>query len=96
MEPNPVPEGREGTSLGLGQVPEGQECPTCRRRVPKAKKPSSPKTKVVSLRVPVDDAETFEEILTAAGRNAGLLEKGHWRYFTVLQGLVLLLQEPPA
>ena len=76
-------------------IPEGQECPTCYRRVPKKKKPSSPKTKVVSLRVPLDDAETFEEILEQAAKNAGLYESGHWRYFTVLRGLVHVLQEPP-
>ena len=77
-------------------IPEGQECPTCRRRIPRAKKPGSPKTKVISLRVPVDDAETFEEMLEAAAKNAGLYEKGHWRYFTVVHGRALLLQEPPA
>lgn len=76
-------------------LPEGQECPTCHRRVPRAKKPSSPKTKVVSLRVPLDDAETFEEILEAAAVNSGQRDKGHWKYFTVLRGLVLLLQEVP-
>ena len=82
MEPNPIP--------------EGQECPTCLRKVPRAKKPSSPKTKVVSLRVPLDDAETFEEILVQAAKNVDLYEKGHWRYFTVLRGLVHVLQEAPS
>lgn len=76
-------------------IPEGQECPTCYRRVPKKAKPSSPKTKVISLRVPVDDAETFEEILIQAAKNAGLYESGHWRYFTMLRGLVHVLQEAP-
>lgn len=76
-------------------IPEGQECPTCRRRVPRAKKESSPKTKVVSLRVPIDDTETFSELLEAAAVNSGQREKGHWQYFTVIRGLVLLLQEPP-
>ena len=76
-------------------VPEGQECPTCRRRVPKAKKPSSPKTKVVSIRVPIDDAETFQELLEAAAKNAGLYEKGHWAFWTVHRGLIHVLQEAP-
>ena len=77
-------------------IPEGQECPTCRRRVPRAKKPSSPKTKVFSLRIPLDDAETFTEILTQAAKNADLYEKGHWQYFTVIRGLVHVLQEVPS
>ena len=75
-------------------IPEGQECPTCMRRVPKKKKASSPLTKVISIRVPIDDAETFEEILEVAAKNAGLYEKGHWKFWTVHRGLVLLLQEP--
>ena len=82
-------------SMSECPVPEGQECPTCRRRVPRAKKPSSPKTKVISLRVPIDDAETFELILEQAAKNVSLYESGHWRYFTVLRGLVHVLQESP-
>lgn len=93
MSDCPVPEGREQSSLGLGLVPEGQECPTCRRRVPKKAKPSSPKTKVISLRVPLDDAETFEELLVEAAKNAGLYEMGHWRFWTVHRGLIHVLQE---
>ena len=96
MEPNYL-EGMEISSevefTRPNSIPEGQECPTCMRRVPRAKKSSSPKTKVVSLRVPVSDAETFEEILVQAAKNADLYEKGHWRYFTVLRGLVHVLQE---
>lgn len=79
-----------------GSVPEGQECPTCFRRVPKAKKPSSPQTKVISIRVPIDSVETFEEILEQAAKNAGLYEKGHWKFWTVHRGLVHVLQEPPS
>lgn len=77
-------------------IPEGQECPTCLRRVPRAKKPSSPATKVVSIRIPVDDVERFTEILEAAARNDGTYEKPHWQYWTVLRGLVRTLQEPPS
>lgn len=74
-------------------IPEGQDCPTCLRKVPRKKKASSPKTKVFSLRVPLDDAETFAEILAQAAKNAGTYEQGHWQYFTVLRGLVHVLQE---
>lgn len=80
--------------MGECPIPEGQECPTCNRRVPKRKKASSPLTKVVSIRVPIDDAEVFEEILEAAAKHADLYEKGHWKFWTVHRGLVLLLQEP--
>ena len=76
-------------------IPEGQECPTCRRKVPRAKKPSSPKTKVLSIRIPIDDAEKFGEILAAAAKHDGQYEKPHWQYWTVLRGLVRTLQDRP-
>lgn len=76
-------------------IPEGQECPTCNRRVPKARKATSPKTKVISIRVPIDDAETFGEMLEAAAKNAALYESGHWQYWTLLRGLIHVLQEVP-
>ena len=94
MSDCPVPEGREQSSLGLGLVPEGQECPTCKRRVPKAKKNTSPDTKTFSFRIPVDDVETFREQLRESAKNVGLYEKSHWQYWTVLRGLVHVLQEP--
>lgn len=78
------------------EIPEGQECPTCKRRVPRKKKPTSPVTKPYSFRIPIDDWATFEEMIVAAAKNAGLHESGHWRYWTVLRGLVHVLQEPPS
>jgi hypothetical protein len=75
-------------------VSEGSECPTCKRRVPYPKKATSPETKVVAVPVPIDSVETFKEMLDAAARAHGLLEKKHHRYWTLLHGLVLLLQEP--
>ena len=81
----------------LPEVPSiapGHDCPTCHRRVPHPKKPSSPTSKVVSIRVPIDDVETFEELLDAAAKHCGLADKPHHKYWTVLEGLVLLLQAP--
>jgi hypothetical protein len=49
---------------------------------------------VVSLRVPIDDALIFEEMLEAAARHIGLADKPHHKYWTLLHGLVLLLQGP--
>jgi hypothetical protein len=74
---------------------EGETCPVCLRRKPHAKKPGSPKTKVSSVRVPIDDAESFEEIVDAAAAHLGFKEQPHWRYRTLLHGLVLAMQETP-
>ena len=75
-------------------VSEGSECPTCHRRVPHKRKPSSPKTEVRAIRVPIDDVETFDEMLDAAAKHIGLADKPHHKYWTLLHGLVLLLQGP--
>lgn len=73
---------------------EGQECPVCKRRVPHKKKETSPKTRVFSTRVPVDDAETFSELVDAAADHMGAKTKPHHVYFTLLTGLTLILQAP--
>lgn len=89
-EPNPI----RTVILPGTPVEEGETCPVCLRRKPHAKKPSSPKTKVSSVRVPIDDVESFEEIVDAAAAHLGFKESPHWRYRTLLAGLVLALQEP--
>lgn len=76
-------------------VEEGQECPACHRRVPHKKKKTSPKTKVLSVRFPVDGADEVLETLDAAARHMGILEKPHHRAEVILKGAVLILQESP-
>lgn len=78
------------------RVAEGETCPTCERRVPRKKKASSPDTKVFSLRIPIDDVDTFKETLDAAAEHAGLTILGHHRFWTIQKALVLLLQAPKA
>lgn len=75
-------------------VEPGHDCPTCNRRVPLPKKASSPSTKVFSCRIPIDDAETFSEIVDAAAEHAGMKSRPHHVYNVLLVGLALLLQAP--
>lgn len=72
----------------------GEECPSCKRRVPHPKKATSPKTRVFSTRVPIDDAETFTELVDAAAEHHGLSAKAHHRYWCLLYAVTLLLQQP--
>lgn len=74
---------------------EGEPCPTCKRRIPKKKKESSPKTSVFSTRVPIDDKETFEDLVDAAAEHHGLTSRSHHRYWILLYGVTLLLQAKP-
>jgi hypothetical protein len=75
-------------------VSPGHTCPTCERRVPHPKKPSSPSSKVFSVRVPLDDLEGWEGALDAAAEHLGLEAKPHHRYQTLTAGLALILQSP--
>jgi hypothetical protein len=86
---------KTGGDHSRGSVEPGDECPSCKRRVPHPKKATSPKTRVYSTRVPIDDAETFKELVDAAAEHAGLKSKAHHEYNTLLTGLTLILQSPP-
>ena len=84
-------------SVELGGSPPvpttpGSTCPTCQRRIPHPKKESSPKTKTFSYRVPVDDAETHDEILQAAAEHLGILKDPHWRWKLATMSAALILQ----
>jgi len=74
------------------QLEPGQPCPTCERRIPYPRKDTSPDTRSFTLRVPIDEAEEFEEIFEAAAKHIGAHSNPHWRYRTALWGLVLALQ----
>ena len=71
---------------------EGQKCPTCLRRLPHTKKPSSPKSKVKSFRIPEDIANDYDELLEAAVEHAGLGGKPFSVFHVLNAGLVLVLQ----
>jgi hypothetical protein len=58
----------------------GTECPTCRRRVSHPRKESSPDTKVVAKRVPLDEAEAHEAVAVAAAEHLGVYGRPHWRF----------------
>ena len=65
----------------------GKECPTCSRRMPYPQKDTSPDTRSFTLKVPLDEADDFEEIWEAAAKYIGAHENPHWRYRSVLWGL---------
>lgn len=73
-------------------VPEGEKCPTCKRRVPHKKKKTSPVTKVKAFRVPVGDVETLEEQMETAAEYLGCHKKPHWQFWLLQYALVALLQ----
>jgi len=74
------------------ELAPGQTCFGCGRRVPYPKKDTSPDTRSITLRVPIDEAEAFEEIFEEAAKHIDAHSKPHWRYRTAIWGFVLALQ----
>ena len=72
----------------------GEKCPSCERRIPYPKKSDSPKTKVFSVRIPIDDADVFTELVDAVAEHMSVREKPHHRYTAILLALALALQTP--
>lgn len=71
----------------------GSCCPTCERRVPHPKKDSTPESRVISYRVPADEADSFVEILQVAAKIVGAHELPYWQWRTFNAALVRLLQD---
>lgn len=72
----------------------GDPCPACKRKIPHPKKESSPTSKTVSFRVPLDAAEDFKEILDAAEEHCEAAGEPFSKYKAMLTGLILLLDGP--
>jgi hypothetical protein len=71
----------------------GETCGLCERRMPHPKKETSPTTKTRSYRVPLDEAEAHEDVLTQAAKFLGCYERPHWQYQTYTLGLAAILQD---
>ena len=76
-------------------VHPGDTCPTCARRIPYPKQPTSPVTRVSAYRVPVDDADTHNEAMQAWAEHWGLLGKPHWKFWLLSYAAAEALAGPP-
>ena len=91
-----LPERDEEIDAWMGDVsaPEpGQTCGVCKRRVPHPRKESSPVTKTVSYRVPVDEHEAHKDVLETAAKFLGVHEQPHWQFKAMSLALALVLQD---
>lgn len=83
-----------GTFLETAGQPEpGEECALCKRRMPHPKKETSPVTVTRSYRVPVDEADAHNEVLTEAAKFLGTHERPYWVFQTLTLALALVLQD---
>lgn len=74
-------------------IEPGQTCPTCDRRVNHPRKDTSPTTKPISYRVPLDEIEAHEEVAETAARFIGVHERPHWRYLLNTYAYAAVLQD---
>lgn len=80
--------------MGDVSAPEpGQTCGVCKRRMPHPRKESSPVTKTVSYRVPVDEAEAHREVLEESAKFLHTHERPHWQFHTLTLALAVVLQD---
>jgi len=73
-------------------VAPGETCDTCGRRVPHPKKVSSPVSKPLAYRAPLDEYEAHLEAIDAAAEELGFTQNKYHRYVTVNYALALILQ----
>lgn len=73
-------------------IEPGATCPTCARKVPHPRKPSSPKSAVKSYRIPAEAKEDWDEMVDAAAAHLGCQKEPYATYKALLTGLVLVLQ----
>ena len=74
------------------EVQPGETCQLCKRRVPHPKKPTSPKTKVWAMRVPVDESDAWDELVEAASKHLGSQGRPHDKFWTLQLAIVFMLQ----
>jgi hypothetical protein len=65
----------------------------CKRRVPHPRKESSPDSKTVSYRVPLDEHTAHTEVLDAAKQHLGVAGQPHENFKAITLALALVLQD---
>jgi hypothetical protein len=72
----------------------GQECPSCHRKVPYPKKESSPDTKTISYRVPLDEADAHEEMWGVVTDYVGISGQKFEKFKVLSLALAAVLLDP--
>jgi hypothetical protein len=74
-------------------VHEGDTCPTCQRRVPIKKKASSPTSKPISYRVPLDEHEAHLGVIDALADLLGVTQEPYHRFKAISYACAAILQQ---
>ena len=71
----------------------GKVCDGCGRRVPHPRKESSPETKVLAYRVPLDEVEAHKVVRDEAAKHLGTAGRPHEVFWTYTFALAAVLQD---
>jgi hypothetical protein len=80
-------------AFGHNELAPGETCGACGRKKPHARKPTSPTSKTVAYRVPVDEVEAHQETLDVAARFVGVAEQPFADFKLIALALGLVLQD---
>jgi len=70
----------------------GDTCPTCSRRIPHPKKATSPTTKPIAYRAPLDEYEAHLEVIDAVAELLGVKSEPFHRYKAISYAMAAVLQ----
>ena len=70
----------------------GSTCDLCHRRIPHPKKPTSPTTKPIAYRAPLDEYDAHLEVIDAVAELLGVKEEPYHRFKALSYALACVLQ----
>ncbi len=73
-------------------IAPGDTCNSCGRRVPHPKKSTSPTTKPIAYRAPLDEYESHLEVIDAVAELLGVKQEKFHRYKTISYAMAAVLQ----
>ena len=73
-------------------VHPGDSCPTCKRRVPHPKKETTPTTKPIAYRVPLDEYDAHLEVIDAVAEELGVTAEKYHRFRAISYAMAVVLQ----
>lgn len=75
------------------ELAPGTTCVVCGTRKPHPRKDSTPVTRTVAKRIPVDEFDAHEEVAQAAAEHLGVHDRPYWRYQLDTFAYAVVLQD---
>ena len=76
----------------MSEIHPGDTCPVCTRRVPFPRQATSPTTKPLAYRAPLDEYEAHLEVIDAVAELLGVKQEKFHRYKAISYAMAAVLQ----